>query len=437
MKIAKILIVSRQPKKILFALVGLFLLNSCSIGQMDLISQNISTSQPIETIGTVTNNLVNASPQEVIVFCGNPGVGKSSLCNSIFQQSIFSSGVSVGIGVTQQKQEYFYENRKYIDTPGLADIQLRQQAAKEIENSLKENNNYKIIFVATLEAGKIREADLVTINTVCEAIKAPFEYGIVFNKVTQNVINRIGVNGENLSSYLASLIKQPASTIVIKKEFDMEDADNSYLSANSENRIKLLAFIADLHANMILDNQVQAIDISIYEERVREMETRLTDVLKQLSIQQKETERLTKLLEEKRQEEIKTQREAERLRQLEQQKQQEIQVQTQRLRQLEQQKQQEIQAQKKLYILSDSERNRKLELARKHLANHGSWLQVLSFTVLQEHKWEGVPHTEPMYVFNPFGEDKAKMAAYEESLEYKLKYCRACQLAYECIEKNK
>lgn len=43
-------------------------------------------------------------PSEVIVFIGNPGVGKSTLCNSVFQQAIFNSGISIGTGMTEKNK---------------------------------------------------------------------------------------------------------------------------------------------------------------------------------------------------------------------------------------------------------------------------------------------------------------------------------------------
>jgi GTP-binding protein EngB required for normal cell division len=190
-----------QAMMTLLWLPGILLINSCQ-GVLGVIPNNNAL------IKDGKQEAVNIlAPSEVIVFCGNPGVGKSSLCNSIFQQVVFQSGISKGRGMTQAKQEYIYENRKYIDTPGLSDVNLRKQAAEEIEKALKENNNYKIIFVATLEAGRIRPDDLVTINTICEAIKTPFEYGIIFNKVIRPVIEEIGENGEGLKSYLGSLKK--------------------------------------------------------------------------------------------------------------------------------------------------------------------------------------------------------------------------------------
>jgi GTP-binding protein EngB required for normal cell division len=251
----------------------ILLMTNCH-GPMGVTAQELpSNNGKQEVVNT-------SSPSEIIVFCGNPGVGKSSLCNSIFQEKAFESGISDnGSGMTREKQEHIYENRKYIDTPGLSDVNLRKQAAEEIEKALKENNNYKIIFVATLEAGRIRPDDLVTMNTVCEAIKVPFEYGIIFNKVTEKVIKK-NITAQGLESYLSDLHKKPSSTLIITKDENMEDEDNEYLPASSENRAKLINFISSLQANMILAKQVQAIDIRDYEKKVEEIETKLAEALK-------------------------------------------------------------------------------------------------------------------------------------------------------------
>lgn len=214
----------------------------------------------------------NFSADEIVVFCGNPGVGKSSLCNSIFQKPVFKSGARVGKGKTTHKQEFMHNERLYIDTPGLDDIQMRKQAAEEIEKALKHNDNYKIIFVATLESGSIRSTDLVTINTVCDAIKTDFEYGIIFNKVTNPIIRQLSKEG--IDQYLTTLNKKPWSTLILKKDSDMEDEEDMYFSIDSENRKELTRFIYALKANRILDTDVNKIDVREFEEKINEIEQR-------------------------------------------------------------------------------------------------------------------------------------------------------------------
>jgi GTP-binding protein EngB required for normal cell division len=223
------------------------------------------------------------SYEEVVVFCGNPGVGKSTLCNSIFQERKFLSGFNIGGGLTKARQAHVCEGRKYIDTPGLADIDSMKQAAKEIEKALKENNNYKIIFVATLESGRIKGEDIVTMNKICEAIKVGFEYGIIFNKVTNPVVALLENNQAEMKKYLATLHKQPASIMILKKDRTIADKNNMFFSVDSENRKDLLDFIARLQASMILDHQVQSIDVTDYKEKSDKMEKELSDLQKEVS----------------------------------------------------------------------------------------------------------------------------------------------------------
>ena len=219
----------------------------------------------------------DGSPRAVIMFCGNPGVGKSTLCNSVFGKAVFNSGISVGTGMTIHKQEYMHENKLYIDTPGLRDVEKAEQAALEIEAALKKNNNYKIVFVATLDEGRIRADDLVTINKVCDAIKSNFEYGLIFNKITKKTVQKIEQTGfaqETLYRYLTPLKKKPALTIILTRDEEIEGEDNMYFQSGDENRRKLLEFINFLNANRIWSNNVDKLDVTDYEKQVSDMKER-------------------------------------------------------------------------------------------------------------------------------------------------------------------
>jgi small GTP-binding protein len=210
---------------------------------------------------------------EYIVFCGNPGVGKSTLLNSIFQKKTFEAGIKIGEGMTIFQKKESYDGKFYIDTPGLADRKLREQAAKEIEIALKWNGNYKIIFVVTTEAGRIKPADLETINTICNAIETPFEYGLVFNKILKKEFALINeLSEEQLQVHLEDLHKKPLKTILLAKDNDMEEDKKSFFAKEDENRLKLLQFIAELMPSKIPTKHVVNLDISSFEERIRKIE---------------------------------------------------------------------------------------------------------------------------------------------------------------------
>jgi GTP-binding protein EngB required for normal cell division len=232
------------------------LLSICSL----LIVNGCSCNKPTETTPHALN------PSEIVLFLGNSGVGKSTLCNAVFQQAVFSSGLSGGFGMTFQKQEHKYQNALYIDTPGLSYKQIREKAAKEIEEALKKNSNYKIVFVITLESGRLSPTDLATIETVCEAIQVPFEYGLIFNKVTRGVMQSI--TQEGLDFYLTPFKKKPYATVILKVDYEIEDVKNSYFKSDSENRKSLLEFLSKLKSVRIYESDIKSLDIINYEQRL-------------------------------------------------------------------------------------------------------------------------------------------------------------------------
>jgi hypothetical protein len=194
---------------------------------------------------------------EVVVFIGALGTGKSTFCNSIFQKNVFKSGIPDTYAipydprVTKGKQEYIYENKKYIDTPG--------GLSNELEQALKENSKYKIIFVTTLIARKIPDDQLKLINKVCNAIKVDFEYGIIVNKVSKVLASSIGEPIVGLSLATVGLVKQPAACIIIEQDVGLLDVDDVYFASNTESRKKLVDFIAKLRSTFISSNDVQSI----------------------------------------------------------------------------------------------------------------------------------------------------------------------------------
>jgi len=110
-----------------------------------------------------------------IIFCGNPGIGKSTILSSISGLQ-FESGLSFGSGLTSELkfQESKYPGLRFGDTPGLADVNMKKKAAEAITRSLKDaaknGRRVKIIFVVGEDAGRVRSNDFWTINKVMSAI---------------------------------------------------------------------------------------------------------------------------------------------------------------------------------------------------------------------------------------------------------------------------
>jgi GTPase Era involved in 16S rRNA processing len=174
-------------------------------------------------------------PDQCTLMIGNPGVGKSTLLNALVGAPVFKSGISYGTGMTQVLQMYQATwGAWYGDTPGLADTEMRQKAANEICKALKTKKGYyQLIFVVTTEAGRIRPADVATIKLVLDALpktRAPVPYGIIVNKVSERLIEKLKPDQGRLKQMLACLnvhSNNPTSHILLYPENkDLNDADD-------------------------------------------------------------------------------------------------------------------------------------------------------------------------------------------------------------------
>merc|ERR1712107_927651 len=99
-----------------------------------------------------------------LVMVGNPGTGKSTLLNGLIGKYEFKSGVSFGKGLTSRLDKHEHNNVVYMDTPGLADTEMREEAATAIHEAMMQGGNYKIIFVVNLEAGRVSPEDVTTMS---------------------------------------------------------------------------------------------------------------------------------------------------------------------------------------------------------------------------------------------------------------------------------
>lgn len=110
-------------------------------------------------------------PMLHVVITGNPGVGKSTIANTLMGQVVFESGVRVHREMTGVLQTRTVNGVKYSDTPGLDDQWVREKAAREISRAINAATQMKLVFVVTLESGRIRPADVATIDVVLTAIE--------------------------------------------------------------------------------------------------------------------------------------------------------------------------------------------------------------------------------------------------------------------------
>ena len=81
----------------------------------------------------------------------------------------------------------------FMDTPGLNDEKMREQAAKAISEALRQNGVYRIFFVITLDSGRVRPDDKTTMQLVIDACKdvQDFCYSIIINKLSKKALKAL------------------------------------------------------------------------------------------------------------------------------------------------------------------------------------------------------------------------------------------------------
>ena len=255
--------------------------------------------------------------------------GKSTLLNSLLGIQKFQSGFSAGKGLTSSlKIETSEEGVNYGDTPvsfifflkegfahlfvkckGLADVALRKTAAEEITKALRMNGRFKIVFVVSIEAGRVRADDITTIDLVMESIHCPAEFAVVINKVGKKAKKNFKSNEEQRKLLFTSLNSGEHKTMSIFLNELMEELEDE---DDMLHKFEVLdKFISSLEFSFIPPDKVVDIEIDKFEKKKEENEIKLTKFKEQVEAREsafqesmKKLERENEMMAAKKQEEL-------------------------------------------------------------------------------------------------------------------------------------
>lgn len=237
-----------------------------------------------------------------IIFCGNPGVGKSTLLSSI-SNCRFESGLSYGGGLTCELQwqtnEKSWPGYRFADTPGLADIALAEKASQAITQALQDaamkGRTVKIYFVVTCESGRVRPDDYITITKVMDSMKLADgtrpdmnQYAVIINKCGEGMLNndkfqKQGKKAIELTFAEGKLTRYTTSQVSFFPEAPAaKDTDNAKIMCQSLlGGILMFPGIDSLKEADSIDVrnfQQQLLDQKVFQKRAMdELEKRLTD----------------------------------------------------------------------------------------------------------------------------------------------------------------
>ena len=220
-----------------------------------------------------------------IIAVGNPGAGKSTILNSLAEEVLFKSGVSVGKGMTYKLDEAENKNGHFLDTPGLADEELRKKAGEAISVGLRKGGSYKVIFFVTQESGRVNQQDATTLRLVLEA--APDigrDYGIIVNKVSKGVLKTFkeeALKFDFLNTLFAGIPEERKCVYSNVKFFgrisDLEDEKDKLFSPTEfkdDSDLSLNDFVHGWIPTVeITDTNVADIDIELFDDMTKKMES--------------------------------------------------------------------------------------------------------------------------------------------------------------------
>jgi len=138
--------------------------------------------------------------KHVVMIGTSRGVGTSTLLNCLMNSRVdglsknemFQSGRSSSETSSKLNSKELSDTI-YTTTPGLDNTQKQtiEDTAEEITKALKKDGDYQIIFVVTLESGRLRHPDVTMITLVLDSAKEITYYWVIFNKIGKDMLESI------------------------------------------------------------------------------------------------------------------------------------------------------------------------------------------------------------------------------------------------------
>jgi len=226
------------------------------------------------------------------VAVGNPGAGKSTFMNALAGASLFESGIKLGSGLTSVLDVKTHNGQVFIDTPGLADAQMRKKAAEAIRDGLKRGGNFKVLFFIGENSGRAVVQDTTTMKLVLDAApEIGQNYGVIVNKVEEEVMEALEDDNQRMTFYLAMFSGVPEKqrcvfdmVLFFPKKTELRGKKNVVLSAEdlkAHNGGSLKLYVERLIQSVnITSGNVQDIQIDQFDkmkEKLEDMERQLRE----------------------------------------------------------------------------------------------------------------------------------------------------------------
>ncbi|KAJ3347395.1 hypothetical protein GGF32_006929 [Allomyces javanicus] len=182
---------------------------------------------------------VDTEWESPMVVCGNPGVGQSTLINSLLSHVVFPSGFLAGISKRFEQQSHYGPfGVRIFDTPGILNGGREANSAAELLAALDIAlaRPTRLIIVAGVGASLnlVRYEDVEMIKIVMSLVRQrvvdPIEYGLILNQARGKAFAAL-CDKDQCDTVVKELCNgQLVPNIVLPFLGDVMDEDNALLS---------------------------------------------------------------------------------------------------------------------------------------------------------------------------------------------------------------
>lgn len=217
---------------------------------------------------------------------GDPGTGKSTILTCLCDGSTqFESGISFGSGLTDRLHSIEYNGKRYSDTPGMNDITMKRKAAAAIAAAVLRGGRVKLVFVLTLEAGRVRASNLATVRVVLEAlhekdIATDGCFGVIINKMTPEEQSLWESHANEVTDMLRRYINlnsSPGRVLYIQRVGHIVGARNARLSAEQTDQAK--EFLSSLQTMAVPPGTAITINVEQLEDLIEQITAQFKNML--------------------------------------------------------------------------------------------------------------------------------------------------------------